>query len=622
MIVDAIANALRFAGTKPASDDFWYTTPLAFGTDVTADTAPQTTAVFACVNVLARATAMLPLRVMEDLGDRHKRKATDHPLYRTLHTAPNHWQTSFEFRQMMAGHLALRGNAYAAKVPDGNGVRLVPLHPDRMKVFVLESTRLGYLYRNAKGTQFALSQDEVMHLRGFGTDGVLGLSPVAMCHRAIELAQQGENHGLKFFRNAAKPGGILKMPAGQTLKDDDDFERVKREWLAAHGSDNLYSIAILEDGMEWQQLGMSNADAQYLESRRFQIPEICRIFNVPPHMVFSAIEHGHTYANIEQTDLAFVKHTMLPLLVLWEQTVQRDLLEDPFYAKFAVEGLLRADSATRAAFYEKLFRMGTLSQNDIREMEDRDPIDGGDEYRVYLGTPSTNEVDGAGNGNGQTAPIEQPLVVAESPASHAENILAAVWAVGDKVSVVNGKVDGVGTGVGQVLENTADIKHGQRELFDGIEQLADRTEASAVAVVHTLEEHHQQDMVGHATTTTSIDAIADNHHWYDESIEDAACRVAAAQAKALQQRAKHAATDRERFDAWVVDYFGTSGDGWKYAAKAFARFVPAAEIATVLVALASVVITSSNPVKLAETWETDCASLMVARFTKGKTDDN
>ena len=617
MIVNAIANALRFAGTKPASDDFWYTNPVAFGTDVTPDSAMQTTAVFACVNVLARATAMLPLRVMEDLGDRRKRKAVDHPLYRTLHTAPNYWQTSFEFRQMMAGHLALRGNAYAVKIPDGNGLRLVPLHPDRMKVYALESGRLGYLYHNAKGTQFPLVQDEVMHLRGFGSDGVLGLSPIALCHRAIELSQQGEDHGVKFFRNAAKPGGILKMPPGSTLKTDEEFERLRKEWLQAHGSGNLYSVAILEDGMEWQQLGMSNADAQYLEGRRFQVPEICRIFNVPPHMIFSAIEHGHTYANIEQTDLAFVKHTMLPLLVLWEQVLQRDLIEDPFYAKFAIEGLLRADSATRAAFYEKLFRMGTLSQNDIREMEDRDPIDGGDEYRVYLGAARTTDVDGVGNGR-----TMQPITPSDVPSE----CLAAVEAchrnlteqLGVPLRVIQESQTQFGTGLAQVLDNTDSLKRGQQDIRGDIEQAVDRTEAAAAGLAYTLEDQHGQNMVGHATTTTSIDAIADNRNWYDVGIKQGARKVAAAQAKELQKRAKHAATDRKRFDAWVVEYFGVT----THMFSNFGGFVPAADIEAAMKELAATVVASADPVALAETWETDCATRLVARFTKGKTDDH
>lgn len=621
MILDKILRVIRVAGTPGPTNDFWYEKLLSFGTNITADSAMQTTAVFACVGVRARLVAMLPLRVMEETADGRRRKATEHPWYRVLYRQPNQWQTAYEFREMMEGHVALRGNAYAAKVPGPKGMQLIPLHPGRMRVFPLDSGRLGYLFHKQNGGSVPLTQDDVFHLRGLSTDGVIGVSPIELCRRAVELAQQGEDHGVKFFRNAGKPGGVLQLPVGQSIKDEDDLKRLKQEWHSSQAGDNLYQVAVLEDGMEWKAIGLNNVDAQFLESRRFQVPEICRIFTVPPHMVYSAIEHGHTYANVEQSDLALVKHTGMPRYVAWEQSIQRDLLEEPYYAKFSVDALLRADSVTRAKFYEIMKRLGVFSSNDIRQLEDLDPIDGGNEYGETAapagGSPAAVVV--------RTQPADADAATIEVSAEYLEK----VELLRREMSRVESKVDGchetitaAATGVGQSVENTAAIHKTLSVIVPQVAETrdtAERTEAALAASRFDVEDHHRQTQTALADTTSKLDELTDNRDWYSEGIEEAAACVAGAQAADLAKHAKHADSDRERFNAWVADYFG--GKAGQYMADKFERFVPASEVKAAASELAAVVVGSANPAKLAETWKTDCAAVLVEHFTKGKTDE-
>jgi len=389
VIVDAFllgVASLAMTTAPPPDDDFWYkaiglSEPFS-DANLVPDAALQTTAVFACVRVLAETIAQLPLHIVRVDG-RVRHTELTHPLYQILHNQPNQWQTSFEFREMQQGHLCLRGNAYAVIEPGLGGAvqQLLPLHPDRMEVFRLENGRLGYLYRDKTGRAYRFTQDEIFHLRGYSTDGIVGISPVTTARRAVELAQQAEEHGLKFFTNKAKPGGVLQMPEGKTLKPE-RHAALQKSWREAYTGDNLFRQAILEDGMQWQQIGISNEDSQWLEARKFQAVEIARLFRVPPHMI-ADLERA-TFSNIEHQDIAFVKHTMLPWVTRWEQAIWRDLIVDQekYYAKFSVEGLLRGDAVSRARHYWSMFQMGVYSRNDIRELEDRNPVDGGDVYYV------------------------------------------------------------------------------------------------------------------------------------------------------------------------------------------------------------------------------------------------
>ncbi|KKL76423.1 hypothetical protein LCGC14_2045030, partial [marine sediment metagenome] len=366
------------------TDDFWYGDyPIRDGsTDVTPDTAQKVAAVYACIQVRCETLAALPLHLMQRKG-RFRWPATEHPLYRVLHNQPNDWQTSLEFREMMQGHLDLRGNAYAQIIsgPQGAVDQLIPLHPDRMQVFRLETGRLGYLYRDQQGVEYRLTQDEVFHLRLRSIDGVLGLSPISLARRAVELAMSAEEHGIRYLKSGGQPSGVIKMGPGFHFEDEDHAKRLGKSWRDAHTGKELYTVAFLEDGCEWQQVGVNNTDSQWLESRTFQLGEIARMFRVPVFLIGGSLAGASSmYSNVEQSDMHLVKHTMLPIIGKWEQAIMRDLVTEPgtYYPKFNVDGLLRADSRSRSVFYKMMREIGAYSANDVLELEDRNPVPGGD----------------------------------------------------------------------------------------------------------------------------------------------------------------------------------------------------------------------------------------------------
>lgn len=281
----------------------------------------QTTAVYACVRILAEAIAGLPLHVYRYKSDGGKEKALNHPLYYLLHTEPNPEMTSFVFRETMMSHILLWGNAYAQIIRDGAGrvLALYPLLPEKMTVDRTASGQLFYEYRSDIGSVI-LRPEDVLHIPGLGFDGLIGYSPVAMAKNAIGMAIACEEYGASFFANGANPGGVLEHPG--VVKDP---KRVRESWNTVYqGSANAHRIAVLEEGMKFQSIGIPPEQAQFLETRKFQINEIARIFRVPPHMV-GDLEKS-SFSNIEQQSLEFVKYTLDPWVVRWEQAIQKSLL--------------------------------------------------------------------------------------------------------------------------------------------------------------------------------------------------------------------------------------------------------------------------------------------------------
>lgn len=354
------------------------------GKPVNARTAMQTTAVYACVRILAEAIAGLPLQVYRYKPDGGKEKATDHWIYYLLHTEPNPEMTSFVLRETLMSHLLLWGNAYAQIIRDGMGrvLALYPLLPCKMTVDRTSSGQLFYEYRTDTSSVILRPQD-VLHIPGLGFDGLIGYSPVAMAKNAIGMAIACEEYGASFFANGANPGGVLEHPG--VVKDP---KRVRESWNTVYqGSGNAHRIAVLEEGMKFQAIGIPPEQAQFLETRKFQINEIARIFRVPPHMV-GDLEKS-SFSNIEQQSLEFVKYTLDPWVVRWEQAIQKALFlpseKRTYFAKFNVDGLLRGDYQSRMNGYSVGRQNGWLSSNDIREMEDmnRIPVEqGGDLYLI------------------------------------------------------------------------------------------------------------------------------------------------------------------------------------------------------------------------------------------------
>lgn len=362
------------------------------GKNVTERSAMQMTAVYSCVRVLSEAVAGLPLHLYKYRSDGGKEKALKHPLYFLLHDEPNPEMTSFVFRETLMTHLLLWGNAYAQVIRNGKGevVALYPLMPNRMSVDRDENGRLYYKYyrgndeaiRN-KEYEVVLSPYDVLRIPGLGFDGLVGYSPIAMAKNAIGLAIATEEYGAKFFANGAAPSGVLEHPG--TLKNPD---KVRESWNATFGgSHNANKVAVLEEGMKYSPISISPEQAQFLETRKFQINEIARIFRVPPHMV-GDLEKS-SFSNIEQQSLEFVKYTLEPWLVRWEQSMVRSLLtaneKQEYFIKFNVDGLLRGDYASRMSGYATARQNGWMSANDIRELENLDRIpaeDGGDLYLI------------------------------------------------------------------------------------------------------------------------------------------------------------------------------------------------------------------------------------------------
>ena len=362
------------------------------GKAVTERSAMQMTAVYSCVRILAEAVAGLPLHLYRYKEDGGKEKALDHPLYLLLHDEPNPEMSSFVFRETLMTHLLLWGNAYAQIIRNGKGevIALYPLMPNRMVVDRDIHGQLYYQYTRSteeaptmKGVTVNLPPSDVLHIPGLGFDGLVGYSPIAMAKNAIGMAIACEEYGAKFFANGAAPGGVLEHPG--TIKDP---QRVRESWQSTFGgSGNSNKIAVLEEGMKYTPIGISPEQAQFLETRKFQINEIARIFRVPPHMV-GDLEKS-SFSNIEQQSLEFVKYTLEPWLVRWEQSIQRTLLspeeKKQYFAKFNVEGLLRGDYASRMTGYATARQNGWMSANDIRELENMDRIpaeEGGDLYLI------------------------------------------------------------------------------------------------------------------------------------------------------------------------------------------------------------------------------------------------
>ena len=351
------------------------------GKPVNERSAMQMTAVYACVRILSEAIASLPVHLHQYRGDGSKEKAISHPLYRLLHDEPNPEMTSFVFRETLMTHLLLWGNAYAQIIRNGKGevVALYPLMPNRMTVDRDEMGHLYYQYQmqdsdtpTSNSGTVILKPMDVLHVPGLGFDGLVGYSPIAMAKNAIGMAIACEEYGAKFFANGATPGGILEHPG--TVKDP---ARVRDSWNAAFGgSSNANKVAVLEEGMKYTPISISPNEAQFLETRKFQIDEIARIFRVPPHMV-GDLEKS-SFSNIEQQSLEFVKYTLEPWIVRWEQAINRALLTEKekaaFFVKFNVDGLLRGDYQSRMNGYATARQNGWMSANDIRELENLDRI--------------------------------------------------------------------------------------------------------------------------------------------------------------------------------------------------------------------------------------------------------
>ncbi|RTN52367.1 phage portal protein, partial [Enterobacter hormaechei] len=353
------------------------------GKVVTADKAIQLSAVWACVRLLSESISTLPLKIYVRQPDGSRKAATDHPAYSILCRRPNSEMTPSRFMLMVVASICLRGNAFIEKKFIANRlVSLVPLLPQNMVVKRLTTGALEYKYTE-NGNERVIPVKNIMHIRGFGLDGVCGMMPMKTGRDVIGSAMAVEESAAKIFEQGLQSSGFL---SAENALSDEQRERLRSYMAAFTGSKNAGKIMVLEGGLKYQGVTMNPEDAQMLESRSFSIEEICRWFRVPPFMVGHTTKQSSWASSLEGMNLQFLTHTLRPLLVNIEQEIGRCLLDsdDEVFAEFSVEGLLRADSAGRAAYYTSALQNGWMSRNDVRRLENMPPIEGGDIYTVQL----------------------------------------------------------------------------------------------------------------------------------------------------------------------------------------------------------------------------------------------
>lgn len=360
------------------------------GKVVTADKAMQLSSVWACVRLLSESISTLPLKIYERQPDGSRKLAQNNAAYQVLCRRPNPEMTPSRFMLMVVASVCLRGNAFVEKLFIGKKlVSLVPLLPQNMVVKRLDTGQLQYTYTE-NGVKRVIPTDRMMHIRGFGLDGVCGMMPTMAGVDVFGAAMSVDEAAAKIFENGLQSTGFLSSENALTKEQRD---RLRQNLQAFIGSKNAGKLMVLENKLTYQNVTMNPEAAQLLESRSFSIEEICRWFRVPPYMVGHTTKQSSWASSLEGMNLLFLTHTLRPLLVNIEQEIARCLLngDDDLFAEFSVEGLLRADSAGRAAYYTSALQNGWMSRNDVRRLENMSPIEGGDIYTVQLNlTPLKN----------------------------------------------------------------------------------------------------------------------------------------------------------------------------------------------------------------------------------------
>lgn len=377
------ASLIHANADRSPFGDFWFT-PIggrsAAGVQVTPLSAMRVAAVYACVRELAQPMGALPLKFYKKQG-RKRVETTDHPLYKLLAKRPNRWQNSLEWREMIDGHLSLRGNAYNYISANSRGVikELIPLHPDRMTPNIDPNTGdFNWCYTAPNGAIETYARDEIWHIKGLAPDIYRGYNPIELARDSIGGALASQEYAARFFANDAKPsGGWIEHPG--TFKDAEAKKRFRANWQEMQSGANRGKTAVLEGGMKYHDIGINNTDAQFLENRKFSVEDIARLFGVPPHRI------GHlersTNNNIEHQGLEFVTYTMMPRAERFECSIESELLSDDDDTEIELDfsRLLRGDSKSRAAYYHSGILDGWMTRNEARSCENLDPLDGLDE---------------------------------------------------------------------------------------------------------------------------------------------------------------------------------------------------------------------------------------------------
>ena len=373
-----IFSILEERGSPGPADDFWYEPVSRFTdtTDVTPTTAISQTPVWAAVNLISGTLGSLPLILYKEIPNGGKERDRSSNLYDKLRWQPNSFQTAVEFVEMGQGHLCLRGNFFARLETNrvGELTSIVPLHPDRIKLKLVNGGVVEYHYEEKIGQPRVFSSEEILHVKGLSSDGMIGYSPITVGAGAIALSNAAEKNGSRFFHNSAMPSGILSHPG--KLKPE-ARSNIKQSWNSAHGGGKQHSVALLEEGLSWTALSVSPDEAQFIETRKYQAEEIARLFNVPPHLLM--LLDRSTFSNVTEQNRSFATNCIRPWAIRWEQAIRKSILErftpDGTFVEFEMNELLRPDTIARAQANQILLQNGALSIDEWRTKENLNPLD-------------------------------------------------------------------------------------------------------------------------------------------------------------------------------------------------------------------------------------------------------
>lgn len=380
--LSSIAGTRLFSALSPMSNHT--------GVAITPLTAMQSSAVYGCVRCLAEDWAKLPLRVYAAQPDGTWQADRRHPLA-ALMERPNRWQTLFAFISYLSVCLSLRGNAFifVLRGADGRPQQLIPISPDRCQVMF---SRGGWLYYEIShpafkdNTSLRVHQDDMLHIRNISLDGFMGVSPIAAAAEAMGLSLATQQHGAVLFRQGTQASGVLKHPGSLSQPAQD---RIRDNWQSRYGGvENAAKVLVLEEGMAFEKLSMTSDEAQFLETRKFQVEEICRFFRVPPHMVQSL--DRATFSNIENQGQQYIDQSLIPPCLQFEQEAAHALLFDDergrYRLGFDFDGLLRGDMKSRFDSYHVALGDGWMTPNQVCRREGMPTFEGGDDHRVALNT--------------------------------------------------------------------------------------------------------------------------------------------------------------------------------------------------------------------------------------------
>lgn len=345
------------------------------GEEVNDKTAIQVSAVLCCARVIAEGMAQVPCKVYREDSAGSPVEARDHPLYLLLNRKPNDWQTSFELREQIGFHLALKNNAYLFKNRVGNKItELYAFQPNAVTVKQNDDLTLTYNVAFADGVQREVPAEDIWHIRGPSMDGVKGIDAVELACNAIGLSRATENFGSKLFENGARPGGMLTTRSGGQPLTADQRAEIKKLWSEQHqGTANAHRTVMLPFDLEFTPVHSTANEAQWIENRKFLIREICRFFRVLPIMVME--DDSTSYASVEQLFLAHLTHTLMPWYERFEQSAENALLteqelRDGYSIKLSANALLRASHIERASYYQTMKTIGAMTANEVRAKED------------------------------------------------------------------------------------------------------------------------------------------------------------------------------------------------------------------------------------------------------------